>query len=269
MVESFSISMIDSHCHLNCLNLAKYDGKLEGALEAAKANGVEGFLCVCIDLEHFPEVLNIAKQYRNVKASVGLHPNEKEGEEPSVARLVNLASDPDVVAIGETGLDYYRTEGEISWQQERFRCHIQAAKQVHKPLIIHSRQAPQDTIRILQEERAEEVGGVMHCFTENLSMAEEAIALGFYISFSGIVTFKNAKSIQEVAKQLPLDKILIETDSPYLTPDPYRSQPNEPAYVRYVAEKIAELKKIELHEVILTTTNNYKKLFINTISETI
>lgn len=255
--------MIDSHCHLNCLDLSPYEGSLERALEAARTNGVEGFLCVCIDLEHFPEVLEIAKRYHDVWASVGLHPNEAGQKEPSLQELVNLGNSPKVVAVGETGLDYYRTEKSLLQQQNRFRCHIQAARELNKPLIIHSRQAPDDTIQIMREEKAEQAGGVMHCFTESLKMAEEAMELGFFISFSGIITFKNALPLQETAKKIPLERMLIETDSPYLAPSPYRGKPNEPAYVRYVAEKIASLKEIKLEEVIKITTANYKKLFLS------
>ena len=254
--------LIDSHCHLDQLDLTPHNGKLDKALANAKTHGVGHFLCVCIDLEHFPDVLKIAEQYDNVYASVGLHPNEKVNAEPTVAELIKLAQHPKVIAIGETGLDYYRTEGDVSWQQERFRHHIQAALEVKKPLIVHSRQAREDTIRILKEEGADKIGGVMHCFTENWEMAQQAIALNFYISFSGIVTFKNAHELQEVAKQVPLNKMLVETDSPYLAPNPYRGKPNEPAYVRYVAEYIAELRQLNFAAVAEQTTKNFKELFL-------
>lgn len=253
--------LIDSHCHLDQLDLTPYDGKLDKALANAKTHGVGHFLCVCIDLEHFPDVLKIAEQYDNVYASVGLHPNEKVNAEPTVTELIKLAQHPKVIAIGETGLDYYRSEGDVSWQQQRFRYHIQAALQVKKPLIVHSRQAREDTIRILREEGADKIGGVMHCFTEDWEMAKQAIALNFYISFSGIVTFKNARELQEVARQVPLNKMLIETDSPYLAPNPFRGKPNEPAYVRYVAEYIAELRQLNFSVVAEQTTKNFFELF--------
>src|SRR3990167_11174613 len=229
--------LVDSHCHLNCLDLTPYQGELALAIQAAHDHGVSHLLCVCIDMEHFPEVLAIAKQYPNVQASVGLHPTERVGEEPTAERLIQLAYHSKVVAIGETGLDYYRCYGDMTWQQQRFRNHIRAARELKKPIIVHSRQAPEDTIRILKEEKANEVGGVMHCFTESWEMAKQAIDLNFYISFSGIVTFQNAKIVQQVAMNVPIERILIETDAPYLAPVPYRGKPNEPAYVKYVAEK--------------------------------
>jgi TatD DNase family protein len=258
--------LIDSHCHLDQLDLTPYEGKLEGALANANRHGVSHFLCVCIDLVHFADVLKIAEQYDNIYASVGLHPNEVVPHDPSIEELIKLAQHPKVIAIGETGLDYYRTEGDVSWQQERFRRHIRAALQVKKPLIVHSRQAREDTIRILREEGADKIGGVMHCFTENWAMAQQAMAMNFYISFSGIVTFKNAKELQEVAKQVPLEKMLVETDSPYLAPNPYRGKPNEPAYVRYVAEYIAELKQLDFAAVAEQTTKNFFSLFPSTSS---
>lgn len=249
--------LVDSHCHLNCLDLTKYNGQLDLAIKAAYADEVTHILCVCIDLEHFNEVLTIAEQYENIKASLGVHPTEKISSEPSLEQLIKLADHHNVVAIGETGLDYYHCQGDLTWQQERFRRHIRVAKILKKPLIIHSRQAPEDTIKILREEKAYEVGGVMHCFTESLEMAQQAMELNFYISFSGIVTFKNATKLQDVATNVPLDRLLIETDAPYLAPVPYRGKPNEPAYVKYVAEKIAELKKLDFALVATQTTNNY------------
>lgn len=250
--------LVDSHCHLDRLDLTPYQGKLELALEQAKINGVGHFLCVCVVLEEVPNILRIAQDYENVQASVGLHPTEEVVEEPSVEQLVALANHPKVVAIGETGLDYYRCEGDIEWQRQRFRNHIRAAKEIQKPVIVHTRQAQADTIKILQEENASAVGGVMHCFTETWEMAQAAMDLGFYISFSGIITFANAKDLQEVVKKVPLDRILIETDAPYLAPVPYRGKPNEPAYVRYVAEAIAHLKNISFAEVAEQTTANFQ-----------
>jgi len=253
--------IVDSHCHLDRLDLTKYQGDLTLALAAAKEKSVEHFLCVCIDLNNFTQVLQIAEAYPNVSASVGVHPTEILAQEPTVAELVTLANHPKVVALGETGLDYYREESNKEIQQERFRSHIRAAKQVNKPLIVHTRQAQEDTIQILTEEGAAEVGGVMHCFTEDWAMAQKAMQLNFYISFSGIVTFQNAKSLREVATQVPLDRMLIETDSPYLAPVPYRGKPNEPAYVYYVAETIAALRNTTFTEVAKQTTENFYTLF--------
>jgi TatD DNase family protein len=254
--------LVDSHCHLDQLDLSRHDGKLSSALADAANQGVGHMLCVCITLQDFPQVLSIAKEHTQVSASVGLHPNEEAiGHEPTAEELAQLAQDEKIVAIGETGLDYYRSTGDLTWQHERFREHIRAAKKVNKALIIHSRQARQDTLRILKEEEAGTVGGVMHCFTEDWEMAKAAIDLGFYISFSGIVTFPNAKEVQAVAKQVPLDRLLIETDSPYLAPIPHRGKPNEPAFVRHVAEYIAQLRGISVIELANSTTTNFFNCF--------
>ncbi len=254
--------LVDSHCHLDQLDLTAHDGELSNALIAAEDQGVRHMLCVCITLKDFPEVLAIAQAYPEVSASVGLHPNEDAaGSEPTVEDLVLLAQDKKIIALGETGLDYYRSTGDLTWQHERFRRHIRAAKKVNKALIIHSRQAREDTLRILKEEGANAVGGVMHCFSEDLEMAKAAMDLGFYISFSGIVTFPNAKETQAVAKQIPMERMLIETDSPYLAPVPRRGRPNEPAYVRYVAEYIAQLRGIDVVELAEQTTTNFFRCF--------
>lgn len=254
--------LVDSHCHLDQLDLTVHDGKLGNALAAAAKQGVGHFLCVCCTLKDFPNIVKIAHTYPNVTASIGLHPNEIiEGADPSAEELALLAQDNKIVAIGETGLDYYRSTGDLRWQHERFRQHIRAAKKVKKALIIHSRQARADTLRILQEEDAATVGGVMHCFTEDWEMAKAAMDLGFYISFSGIVTFSNAKELQSVAKQVPLERMLIETDSPYLAPMPHRGKSNEPAYVRHVAEFIAELRGIDVLELADQTTTNFFNCF--------
>ncbi len=254
--------LVDSHCHLDQLDLTAHGGKLSGALTEAENQGVGHMLCVCITLQDFPQVLTIAQTYSQVSASVGLHPNEDAvGSEPTAEDLVLLAQDKKIVALGETGLDYYRSTGDLRWQHERFRQHIRAAKKVNKALIIHSRQAREDTLRILKEEDAAAIGGVMHCFTEDWEMAKAAMDLGFYISFSGIVTFPNAKEIQAVAKQVPLERMLIETDSPYLAPVPRRGKPNEPAYVRYVAEYIAQLRGIDVVELAEQTTTNFFNCF--------
>ena len=250
--------LIDSHCHIP---LIEANGGAAAVISAAQAAGVGHMLCVSIDLATFPQVKQLADSHECVSASVGVHPNSDSSMELSEDMLLQLADDPAVVAIGETGLDYYRSEGDLDWQRQRFRTHIRAAGQVNKPLIIHSREARGDVIKILTEEGADAVGGVMHCFVDDLDTAKQAIDLNFYISFSGIVTFKNAQALQEVAAQVPLDSMLIETDSPYLAPVPYRGKQNEPAYVRFVAEKIAELQQVELARVIAATQKNYEDLF--------
>ena len=253
--------LVDSHCHLDRLDLTPYDGRLDGALAQAREAGVTHMLCVCIDLDHFQDVLKPAKQHQNIFASVGVHPNEKLDAEPDVATLVELAADDRVVAIGETGLDYFRSEGDLEWQRDRFRTHIAAARQTGKPLIIHMRDATDDTLQVMQAEAAGEAGGVMHCFVEDWETAKRAMDLNFHISFSGIVTFKNAEALKEVARKMPLEKMLVETDSPYLAPVPYRGKSNQPAYVRYVAEHIAELRDIPVEEVCEATTENFFRLF--------
>lgn len=254
--------LVDSHCHLDQLDLTPYGGDLTQALVYAEEADVTHFLCVCITLKDFPTVLKIAKTYPNVSASVGLHPNEQDIEkEPTEEDIIRLGQDSKVIAIGETGLDYYRSSGNLTWQQERFRRHIRAALKLNKPLIIHSRQARKDTLQILKEEQAERVGGIMHCFTEDWEMAKAALDLHFYISFSGIVTFRHAIEVQEVAKKVPLDRILIETDSPYLAPIPHRGKSNQPAYVRYVAEFIANLRGLPNVEFGNSTTDNFFRLF--------
>lgn len=225
------------------------------------ANGVTHALCVSVNLETFPAVLAIAERFPNLFASAGVHPDERSGEEPDIDRLVGLAGHPKVVAIGETGLDYYRVEGDTEWQRERFRAHIRAARQTRKPLIIHTREAAEDTLRIMREEAAAGVGGVMHCFTETADVARRAMDMNFMISFSGIVTFKNAIALKDVAREVPLENMLIETDSPYLAPVPYRGKINQPAYVRFVAEEIARLKGISVESVAAATTANFFRLF--------
>jgi TatD DNase family protein len=254
--------LIDSHCHIDRVDLSPFDGKLDGVINQAKAAGIGHMLCVCIDMENFPAVHAIAEKYDMVTASVGKHPTEIDGIEPSVEMLVEKAKLNKVVAIGETGLDYFRIkdESEKALQKQRFINHITAAKQAKKPIIIHTRKARKDTIEIL---RSENFGhGVFHCFTEDWEMAKKGLDLGLYISFSGIVTFKNAKDIQEVAKKVPLDRILVETDSPYLAPVPYRGKPNYPAYVRQVAEYVAELRGISYQELAKSTTDNFNRLFV-------
>lgn len=255
--------LVDSHCHLDRINLEKYNGDFDAMLAHAKDVGVSHMLCVSVDMETFPKVHAIALKYPHIFASVGIHPDENNVNNPDYDELVVLAQKEKIIAIGETGLDYFH-DGDRQEQQERFRMHIEVAKAVKKPLIIHTRDAREDTIRLMRDANADYVGGVMHCFTEDIAMAEKAMALGFYISFSGIVTFKNAVQLQDVAKHVPLDRILIETDAPYLTPHPHRGQPNDPSYVRFVAEKIAELRGVTLEEVAAQTTKNFFKLFLNT-----
>ena len=253
--------LVDSHCHLDRLDLAPFGGSIEGVLEAAKAQDIGHFLCVSINLEDYPAMLEIAESHEQVSASVGLHPNEQGGHDPDVDELVHLARHPRVIAIGETGLDYFRSEGDMAWQRDRFRRHIAAARQAGKPLIIHSRDASEDTLRILAEESAADVGGVMHCFTGDWDMAQRAMDLNFHISFSGIVTFKNARELQEVAVKMPEERMLVETDSPYLAPVPHRGRPNHPALVRHVAECIAELRGETFVQVAEATTRNFIRLF--------
>ena len=224
-------------------------------------NGVGHALCISVTLPDFPQVLALAENHQNFYASVGVHPDYENIDEPTVDELIRLANHPKVIAIGETGLDYFRLTGDLEWQRQRFRHHIRAAIGCKKPLVIHTRNSAEDTLRIMREENAQQIGGVMHCFTESLDVAMQAIALGFYISFSGIVTFKNAAALKEVAKQVPLDRILVETDSPYLAPIPHRGKTNQPAYVKYVAEEIARLRGISLEDVTTATTENFFRLF--------
>lgn len=253
--------LIDSHCHLDRLDLSRDGGDLNVALDRARANGVEHMLCVSIDLEAWPHMAALVAPFADVSISVGVHPNERERREPDVDELVELAAEPRVVAIGETGLDYFRSDGDLEWQRARFRTHVRAARAAGKPLIIHSRDAKEDTLRILREERADFVGGVMHCFAEDWDMAERALALGFYISFSGIVTFRNAESLRDVARRVPADRVLVETDSPYLAPVPHRGKPNEPALVRDVAACIAQLRGLPLDALARITSDNFRRLF--------
>ncbi len=253
--------LVDSHCHLDRLDLAALGGDLDAVMARAKEYGVGRMLCVSINLEHLPAVLSLAHRYDHVYASVGVHPSERDGAEPGTDELVRLAADSRVIAIGETGLDYFYNEGDLEWQRERFRRHIAAALETGLPLIVHTRDSQEDTLRILAEEGAQKVRGVMHCFTGDWETAQAAMDLGFYISFSGIVTFKNAAQLREVARQMPEDRILVETDSPYLTPTPYRGKPNQPAYVHYVAGQIASLRDVSLEHITRQTTENFYRLF--------
>ena len=249
---------IDSHCHINFPEL---NSKMNEVLSSMREKKITHALCVSVTLDKFPEILDLATQHEHIFASVGVHPDYEKITEPTVSQLVELAKDKNVVAIGETGLDYFRLQGNLSWQRNRFRTHIKAAIESELPLIIHTRKAREDTIKIMKEESAQKATGVMHCFTESYEMAKQAIDLGFYISFSGIITFKNAEDLRETVRKIPLENILIETDSPYLAPVPNRGKLNEPANVTYVAEKIAEIKKIPLEKVAAETTNNFSQLF--------
>jgi TatD DNase family protein len=251
--------LVDSHCHLDFPEL---QADFPAVLERMRAEGVTHALTISTTLETFPAVREIARSSANVWCSAGVHPDERrDGREVTPDELVAMADDPKVVAIGETGLDYFRVEGDTEWQRERFRTHIRAARACAKPLVIHTRESAADTLRIMEEEGASEVGGVMHCFTEPWEVARAAIDLGFHISFSGIVTFKNAAVVKECARQVPLERMLVETDSPYLAPVPYRGKVNQPAFVRHVAEEIARLREVDFETIAARTTENFFALF--------
>lgn len=253
-----AIRLVDSHCHLDFPGLVE---DTAGVLERMAANDVTHALCVSVNIEDLPQVLALARAHDNLFASVGVHPDHREGADPGWQELVALGQERKVVAIGETGLDYYRLTGDLEWQRQRFRNHIRAARELGKPLIIHCREAAEDLLRILREERAAEVGGVMHCFTESWQVAAAAMEMNFLISFSGIVTFRNAAALREVAARVPADRYLVETDSPYLAPVPYRGKTNEPAFVRYVAEGVAQARASSLAEVASETTRNFFSMF--------
>lgn len=254
--------LIDSHCHLNRIDLTAFDNNLDNLLRLAAENGVEKLLSVCVELDEFPYLKKIADQYNNIYISVGVHPCDEPTAEFNTQKLIDLAnSHKSCIAIGETGLDYYHSVDKKSAQQDKFRQHIQAAIATDKPLIIHTRHANPDTINILKEENASQVGGVMHCFAEDLEIANQAIELGFYISFSGIVTFKNAKNIQNTAKNIPLERMLIETDAPYLAPMPHRGKPNHPALLKHTAIYLTELLDISFADLANITSNNFNKCF--------
>jgi TatD DNase family protein len=253
---------VDSHCHLAFPGLVE---RIDEALAAMQEARVERALCICTTVEEFPLVHRLAMSHGVLWATAGVHPDNEGVTEPSVDDLVAMASLPRVVAIGETGLDYYRLNGrsvdEMAWQRERFRRHIRAAVATGLPLVIHTRSASEDTIGILKEEGAERAGGVFHCFTESMAVAQAALELGFYISFSGILSFKNAQDLREVARMVPLDRCLIETDSPYLAPVPYRGKTNWPAYVPHVAAALAQAKGESLERIAAETTRNFDRLF--------
>lgn len=253
---------VDSHCHLSFPELAERIDAIRADMAGA---GVDKALCICTTMEEFETVHTLARRFDNFWCSAGVHPDNEGVTEPSVADLIGLAARPRVVAIGETGLDYYRLAGrsveEMAWQRDRFRVHIRAACATGLPLVIHTRSASADTLAILREEGAERCGGVFHCFTETMEVARAALDLGFYVSFSGILTFRSATDLQEVARYVPLDRCLIETDSPYLAPVPFRGKTNTPALVPHVAAKLAELKELDIQQVATATSANFEALF--------
>ena len=256
------MQIVDSHCHIDRVDLDAFGGSIESMLTHAGEQSVNKFLCVCIDLEHFDQVHNLALEYPNIFSSVGVHPTETNCKDPSIEELLVYAKSDRVIAIGETGLDYFHVKKEeADWQRDRFRRHIKASNESGKPMIIHMRDAKEDTIRILTEEKAE--AGVMHCYSEDWETAQAALDLGFYISFSGILTFNSAQSLREVAMKVPAERLLVETDSPYLTPSPFRGRPNSPAYTYYVVEKLAEIRNTSIDEMATTTTNNFNQLFFS------
>jgi TatD DNase family protein len=249
---------VDSHCHLDFPELRD---DLPQVLDAMRDHDVTHALCIAVEVGGWDAVHAIARAHPNLYASVGVHPDYADIEEPTQAMLVERAGEPKIVAIGETGLDYFRLEGDLGWQRERFRTHIRAARATRKPLVIHTRSAAADTLAIMRDERADDVGGVMHCFTETWDVAAQALDLGFHISFSGIVTFKNAVALKDVARRVPLERMLIETDSPYLAPVPHRGKRNQPAWVRHVAEEIARLREVPVAAIATATSDNFFKLF--------
>jgi len=251
--------LVDSHCHLDLLKTSSEDD-LNKIVARANEYSVKHILNVCVKISEFNKIVSTAERYPFVSASVGLHPNEQD-ETVDIDTLIYLGQHKKVVAIGETGLDYYRSTGKLDWQRERFCMHIEAAKSLKKPLIVHTRAAKEDTMNLLVTQKAQDCGGVMHCFSEDWQIAKQALDLGFYISFSGTITFKNTPYLQEVAKKMPLDRLLIETDAPYLAPHPHRGKPNVPAYVRYTAEHIANLRQISLEEFAEQTSTNFFNLF--------
>ena len=253
------MQIVDSHCHIN---FGELHDRLPDILSNARLNDVSHMLCVSVNLEDFPQVKALADQHENIFASVGVHPCYEDVKEPTLENLLEIGSDSNIVAIGETGLDYFRvTDQDMTWQRDRFKTHIAAAKQLNKPLIIHTRSAADDTMRILKEEGADTCRGVMHCFSEDWEVAKKALDLGFFISFSGIVTFKSATNVQEVARKCPIDRILVETDAPYLAPVPKRGKTNEPAYVRHTAQFVADLRQTSLEKLAAATTENFFNLF--------
>lgn len=253
--------LVDSHCHLDCIDLTDFDNSFDQLIQHTHESGVEHMLCVSINLKKYPDMLEKVRAYPNISVSAGLHPMADESDAFSIEDLSGLAQDEKVVAIGETGLDYYYHKDNPRWQQDRFRAHIQVANQVDKPIIVHTRDAGEDTLKILREENAGSCGGVIHCFTETQDFADEAMAMGLMISISGIVTFRNADALREIAKTIPDDRLLIETDSPYLAPIPHRGKQNQPAYVQHVAETLAEIRNTSVEAIAEISRDNFYRLF--------
>jgi TatD DNase family protein len=250
--------LVDSHCHLD---FDEFRDRIPEVLAEMAGAGVSHALCISVTLTEFPRVRALAERHDNLFATVGVHPDYPDAGTVTADELVARAAHPRVLAIGETGLDYYRLRGDLEWQRERFRMHIRAARECGKPLVIHTRAAAEDTLRIMREERAGDVGGVMHCFTETPAVARAAVEMGFLISFSGIVTFKNAGDLRATARALPPDRILVETDAPYLAPVPHRGKLNQPAFVRFVAEEVARVRETDLATISAATTANFGTLF--------
>ncbi len=253
--------LVDSHCHLDCIDLIEFDNDFDQLIQHTNNAGIEHMLCVSINLKEYPSMLEKVRAYPNISVSAGMHPMADESDDFSIEYLTDLATDEKVVAIGETGLDYFYHKGDPTWQQQRFRAHIQVANKVDKPVIIHTRDAGKDTIKILQQENAEKCTGVIHCFTETQDFANQAMELGFMISISGIVTFKNADALRKIAKTIPDDRLLIETDSPYLAPIPHRGKQNQPAFVKHVAETLAEIRNTSVEHIAEVSRNNFYRLF--------
>jgi len=252
--------LVDSHCHLDRLN-AEASGDTHSVLERARERGVDKFLCIATHLDGFKDVADIAEQNHDVFCTAGIHPLQKNNIQVDSQRLIQQASHPKVLAVGETGLDYYYSPDNADWQRKSLESHIQVATEVNKPLIIHTRDAKEDTLKILQQENASQVGGILHCFTETLDMALTAIEMGFYISFSGIITFKTADLLRDVARHLPIERLLVETDCPWLAPVPYRGKENQPSYVVEVAEQLASIHNMSYEELAKQTTDNFNRLF--------
>jgi len=253
--------LVDSHCHLDCIDLTDFNNSFDQLIQHTREAGVEHMLCVSINLKTYPDMLEKVRDYPNISVSAGLHPMADESDAFSVEALTALAQDEKVVAIGETGLDYYYHKDNSQWQRARFRAHIQVANDVNKPIIVHTRNAGDDTLKILREENAETCGGVIHCFTETQDFAEQALALGFMISISGIVTFRNADALRAIAKTIPDDRLLIETDAPYLAPIPHRGKQNQPAFVQHVAQTLAEIRNTSVESIAEISRNNFYRLF--------
>ena len=261
MSEAAGPLFVDSHCHLDCIKLDQFDDDYAVLIQRCLDAGVEHMLCVSIDMHKYPHMLEQAEKYPQISVSAGVHPMADQAEDIDLDALIATANNDKVVAIGETGLDYYYNKGDRQWQHDRFRKHIQCAVELNKPVIVHTRDAGDDTLEILKQENAEKCGGVIHCFTETMDFAEKALQLGFMISFSGIITFRNADALREVARQVPDSQLLIETDSPYLAPVPYRGKQNTPAYVSYVARKLAEVRGTTTERIAAVSRDNFYRVF--------